>query len=504
MRKVVSILLVAAMTIGMVTGCGSSSGKKTAKSDAKGKVYYLNFKPEQDEQWQELAEQYTDETGVPVTVLTAASGEYEKTLKSEMAKTDAPTLFQVNGPVGLASWKDYCYDLKDSDIAKELTDDELYASIDEVLMMPQYRKQFSVRFLTQLRQALYDSFRRLDVLSEALDDPEVTEIMVNGYDQIYVEKQGELVRFPKAFSSQEKLEDVIQQIVAKVNRRVNEANPMADARLEDGSRVNIILPPIALNGPILTIRRFAKHPPDMHQLIKWGALSEDVAQFLANLVRARYNIFISGGTGSGKTTFLGALAEYIPDQERVVTIEDSAELRLYHIQNLVRLESRNASQEGKYEVTIRDLIRNSLRIRPDRIVVGEVRDAAALDMLQAMNTGHDGSLSTGHANSAQDMMTRLETMVLMGVELPLAAIRGQIASAIDIVIHLGRLRDRSRKVLSIQEVTGLDEKGNVTLSVLYQFQETGVVDGKITGKLEAVHSLKNCEKLKSAGIVLSS
>ena len=242
----------------------------------------------------------------------------------------------------------------------------------------------------------------------------------------------------------------------------------------------------------------------MLQLIKWGALSEDVAQFLANLVRARYNIFISGGTGSGKTTFLGALAEYIPDQERVVTIEDSAELRLYHIQNLVRLESRNANQEGKYEVTIRDLIRNSLRIRPDRIVVGEVRDAAALDMLQAMNTGHDGSLSTGHANSAQDMMTRLETMVLMGVELPLAAIRGQIASAIDIVIHLGRLRDRSRKVLSIQEVTGLDEKGNVTLSVLYQFQETGVVDGKITGKLEAVHSLKNCEKLKSAGIVLSS
>ena len=368
------------------------------------------------------------------------------------------------------------------DMTRELTDDELYASIDEVLMMPQYRKQFSVRVLTQLRQALYDSFRRLDVLSEALDDPEVTEIMVNGYDQIYVEKQGELVRFPKAFSSQEKLEDVIQQIVAKVNRRVNEANPMADARLEDGSRVNIILPPIALNGPILTIRRFAKHPPDMHQLIKWGALSEDVAQFLANLVRARYNIFISGGTGSGKTTFLGALAEYIPDQERVVTIEDSAELRLYHIQNL----------------------RNSLRIRPDRIVVGEVRDAAALDMLQAMNTGHDGSLSTGHANSAQDMMTRLETMVLMGVELPLAAIRGQIASAIDIVIHLGRLRDRSRKVLSIQEVTGLDEKGNVTLSVLYQFQETGVVDGKITGKLEAVHSLKNCEKLKSAGIVLSS
>ncbi len=390
------------------------------------------------------------------------------------------------------------------DMTKELTDEELYASIDDVLMMQAYRRQLSVRLRMQFRQALYDSFRRLDVLSEALDDPEVTEIMVNGYDQIYVEKHGELMHFVKTFSSQEKLEDVIQQIVAKVNRRVNEANPMADARLEDGSRVNIILPPIALNGPILTIRRFAKHPPDMKQLLKWGALSEEVAQFLSKLVQARYNIFISGGTGSGKTTFLGALAQYIPEQERVVTIEDSAELRLYHIQNLVRLEARNASQEGKYEVTIRDLIRNSLRIRPDRIVVGEVRGAEALDMLQAMNTGHDGSLSTGHANSAQDMITRLETMVLMGVELPLAAIRGQIASAIDIIIHLGRLRDRSRKVLSIQEVTGLDDRGNVTLSVLYQFRETGVVDGRITGTLEAVNPLKKKEKLRAAGLIPAS
>lgn len=390
------------------------------------------------------------------------------------------------------------------DMTKELTDEELYASIDDVLMMQAYRRQFSVRLRMQFRQALYDSFRRLDVLSEALDDPEVTEIMVNGYDQIYVEKHGELMHFVKTFSSQEKLEDVIQQIVAKVNRRVNEANPMADARLEDGSRVNIILPPIALNGPILTIRRFAKHPPDMKQLLKWGALSEEVAQFLSKLVQARYNIFISGGTGSGKTTFLGALAQYIPEQERVVTIEDSAELRLYHIQNLVRLEARNASQEGKYEVTIRDLIRNSLRIRPDRIVVGEVRGAEALDMLQAMNTGHDGSLSTGHANSAQDMITRLETMVLMGVEFPLAAIRGQIASAIDIIIHLGRLRDRSRKVLSIQEVTGLDDRGNVTLSVLYQFRETGVVDGRITGTLEAVNPLKKKEKLRAAGLIPAS
>lgn len=394
--------------------------------------------------------------------------------------------------------------VKQLDTTKEVTDEELYACIDEVLMMQEYRKRFSMRLRMQFRQALYDSFRRLDVLSEALDDPEVTEIMVNGYDQIYVEKYGELRRFPKVFSSQEKLEDVIQQIVAKVNRRVNEANPMADARLEDGSRVNIILPPIALNGPILTIRRFAKQPPDMKQLLKWGSLSEEAAAFLGCLVRARYNIFISGGTGSGKTTFLGALAEYIPKQERVVTIEDSAELRLCHIQNLVRLEARNASQEGKYEVTIRDLIRNSLRIRPDRIIVGEVRGAETLDMLQAMNTGHDGSLSTGHGNSAQDMITRLETMVLMGVELPLAAIRGQIASAIDILIHLGRLRDGSRKVLSIQEITGLDERGNVKLSVLYQFHETGGADGKITGVLERVNALKNREKLRSAGIVLPS
>ena len=388
------------------------------------------------------------------------------------------------------------------DMTRELTDDELYASIDEVLMMPQYRKQFSVRVLTQLRQALYDSFRRLDVLSEALDDPEVTEIMVNGYDQIYVEKQGELVRFPNAFSSQEKLEDVIQQIVAKVNRRVNEANPMADARLEDGSRVNIILPPIALNGPILTIRRFAKHPPDMHQLIKWGALSEDVAQFLANLVRARYNIFISGGTGSGKTTFLGALAEYIPDQERVVTIEDSAELRLYHIQNLVRLESRNASQEGKYEVTIRDLIRNSLRIRPDRIVVGEVRDAAALDMLQAMNTGHDGSLTTLHANSPSDALNRLETMVLMGgFDIPIKAVREYIVSAIDLIVNIERMSDGRRKVTSIVELENFSGD-EIKLKEIFAFKQKGLTsNGEVDGEFILYQGIPNVyKKITARGI----
>lgn len=390
------------------------------------------------------------------------------------------------------------------DLSRELEDEELYGYIDEVLMSDFCRNHMPVRLRMQRRRELYDSFRRLDVLSEAMDDPEVTEIMVNGPEHIYIEKQGELMPFAKSFSSKEKLEDVIQKIVARVNRRVNEANPLADARLADGSRVNIILPPVALDGPILTIRRFQKQPPDMNQLISWGAISVEAASFLSCLVRARYNIFISGGTGSGKTTFLGALAEYIPEQERVVTIEDSAELRLYHIKNLVRLEARAASQEGKYEITIRDLIRNSLRIRPDRIIVGEVRGAETLDMLQAMNTGHDGSLSTGHGNSAQDMITRLETMVLMGIELPLIAVRGQIASAIDIMVHLGRLRDKSRKILSIHEVTGMDQKGNVKLSLLYRFRETGERGEKIEGVLEPVNELENKGKLRAAGIVLPS
>ena len=391
---------------------------------------------------------------------------------------------------------------KKIDMSREVTDEELYEHIDSVLMMQEYRKAFSVKERIQLRQMLYDSFRRLDILSEIMDDHDITEIMVNGQNCIYVEKHGEIMLYPKAFSSKSKLEDVIQQIVARVNRRVNEANPMADARLEDGSRVNIILPPVALDGPAVTIRRFSVNPPDMKQLLVWNSLTDEAARFLEYLVKARYNIFISGGTGSGKTTFLGALAEYIPKDERVITIEDSAELRLYHIKNLVRLESRNANQEGMYEVTIRDLIRNSLRMRPDRIIVGEVRGSETLDMLQAMNTGHDGSLSTGHGNSAYDMIKRLETMVLMGVELPINAIRGQIASAIDIIIHLGRLRDHSRKVLSIHEVTGTDEHGNVTLSTLYQFKETGGKDGIVEGRLEPVNKLKNQEKLRSAGIVL--
>lgn len=387
------------------------------------------------------------------------------------------------------------------DMSKELCDELLYEKIDAVIKQESENAHIPVSVRIKLRRELYDSFRRLDVLSEALDDPEVTEVMVNGPTQIFVEKKGRIMPFHKSFPSAEKLEDIIQQIVARVNRRVNEADPMADARLEDGSRVNIVLPPIAIEGPVLTIRRFNDKPPGMERLIEWGSLTREAADFLRKLVQARYNIFISGGTGSGKTTFLGALAQYIPDDERVVTIEDSAELRLFNVKNIVRLEARSANQEGRYEVTIRDLIRNSLRMRPDRIIVGEIRSAEALDMLQAMNSGHDGSLSTGHANSAQDMLSRIETMVLMGMELPLAAIRGQISSALDIIVHLGRLRDKSRRVLAITEVRGLDDNGRIKLSALYEFRERGEENGSIKGELEAVGRLKNCEKLKAAGLV---
>lgn len=386
------------------------------------------------------------------------------------------------------------------DMTREISDDELYRQINSVLVSLSREGYFPLSERLYCRKALYDSFRRLDVLSEALDEEGVTEVMVNGPEQIFVEKEGRVFPFGKSFSSALKLEDVVQQIVAGVNRRVNEASPMVDARLEDGSRVNIVLPPVALDGPAITIRRFQDQPPDMEQLIAWEAISREAAAFMQMLVRARYNIFISGGTGSGKTTFLGALAGYIAPDERVITIEDSAELRLVQVKNLVRLETRGANQEGQYEITIRDLIRNSLRMRPDRIVVGEVRGAEALDMLQAMSTGHSGSMSTGHANSPEDMLRRIETMVLMGMELPLAAVRGQIASAIDIIVHLGRLRDRQRKVLSIHEVAGFTD-GQIVLKPLYRFKEKGEEDGKIQGGLEPCGELQNTEKLKEAGLI---
>ena len=352
----------------------------------------------------------------------------------------------------------------------------------------------------RLCREIYYAIRKYDVLQELLEDETVTEIMVNGPDHIFIEKEGRLQQWQTAFESEEKLLDVIQQIVAKANRVVNESSPIVDARLF-GSRVHVVLPPVALNGPILTIRRFGKTPLLIPELLRLGSVSQEICTFLEKLVIAGYNIFISGGTGSGKTTFLNALSSFIPRTERIITIEDSAELQIQGNDNLVRLETRNANVEGCKPVTIRDLIRASLRMRPDRIIVGEVRGAEAIDMLQALNTGHDGSLSTGHANSAADMIARLETMVLMGMELPLAAIRRQIAGGVDLIVHLGRLRDKSRRVLSVSEVVGY-EQGEVLLSVLYEFQETGERNGKVQGIWKKTGSLVHTEKLQQAGITL--
>lgn len=350
----------------------------------------------------------------------------------------------------------------------------------------------------RLCREIYYAIRKYDVLQELLEDETVTEIMVNGPDHIFIEKEGRLQQWQTAFESEDKLLDVIQQIVAKANRVVNESSPIVDARLF-GSRVHVVLPPVALNGPILTIRRFGKTPLLIPELLRLGSVSQEICTFLEKLVIAGYNIFISGGTGSGKTTFLNALSSFIPRTERIITIEDSAELQIQGNDNLVRLETRNANVEGCKPVTIRDLIRASLRMRPDRIIVGEVRGAEAIDMLQALNTGHDGSLSTGHANSAADMIARLETMVLMGMELPLAAIRRQIAGGVDLIVHLGRLRDKSRRVLSVSEVVGY-EQGEVLLSVIYEFQETGERNGKVQGIWKKTGSLIHTEKLQQAGI----
>lgn len=352
----------------------------------------------------------------------------------------------------------------------------------------------------RLCREIYYAIRKYDVLQELLEDETVTEIMVNGPDHIFIEKEGRLQQWQTAFESEDKLLDVIQQIVAKANRVVNESSPIVDARLF-GSRVHVVLPPVALNGPILTIRRFGKTPLLIPELLRLGSVSQEICTFLEKLVIAGYNIFISGGTGSGKTTFLNALSSFIPCTERIITIEDSAELQIQGNDNLVRLETRNANVEGCKPVTIRDLIRASLRMRPDRIIVGEVRGAEAIDMLQALNTGHDGSLSTGHANSAADMIARLETMILMGMELPLAAIRRQIAGGVDLIVHLGRLRDKSRRVLSVSEVVGY-EQGEVLLSVLYEFQETGERNGNVQGIWKKTGSLVHTEKLQQAGITL--
>lgn len=377
------------------------------------------------------------------------------------------------------------------DMTRELTDQEILDEIDVLLLEDMRQAGLSLSGKVALRQELFYSVRKLDVLQELIDDESVTEIMVNGPDTVFVERAGRLSRWDKSFTSGEKLDDVIQQIVGKCNRVVNESMPIVDARLENGARVNAVIKPVALNGPILTIRRFSDQPVTMEKLIRLGSLTEECAGFLAALVKARYSMVIGGGTGSGKTTFLGALSQYIPSDERLITIEDNAELKIQGIDNLVRLEAKMANMEGAASITIRDLIKTALRMRPDRIIVGEVRGGEAVDMLQALNTGHDGSLSTAHANSARDMLSRLETMALMGVDLPLEAIRRQIASGVDILIHLGRMRDKTRKVLEIAEICGY-EAGEVRLQSLYQWQEgTGLMK-----KAELI----NREKLIRAGV----
>lgn len=390
--------------------------------------------------------------------------------------------------------------LEKMDMSRAKTDDEVQELIDDCILDAGRDTYISLTEKERLAKEIFYSLRKLDFLQELVDDPAVTEIMVNGPDCIFVEENGALRRLSEHFENAQKLQDVIQQIVAACNRVVNEASPIVDARLENGSRVNIVLPPVALNGPIVTIRRFPEHPIEMSDLIRFGSVTAQAAEFLKNLVKAGYNIFISGGTGSGKTTFLNALSQYIPKDQRIITIEDSAELQIHSVPNLVRLETRNANVEGCREISIRDLIRTSLRMRPDRIIVGEVRGSEAIDMIQALNTGHDGSLSTGRANSARDMLYRLETMVLMGMDLPLAAIRGQIASGIDLIVHLGRLRDKSRKVLEITEVLKY-ENGMIQTEPLYQFEETGEdTNGKIVGSLVRKEELFHREKLKAAGL----
>ncbi|WP_419093933.1 CpaF family protein [[Clostridium] scindens] len=388
--------------------------------------------------------------------------------------------------------------LEELDMTREIEDEELTELIYRVLQEASSEEYLSLSRKTELGKELFNAFRKLDLLQEFLEDEGITEIMINGTRSIFFERDGRIHKSDKRFLSKEKLEDVIQQIVASSNRLVNEASPIVDARLADGSRVNVVLEPVAVNGPIVTIRKFGKDAITMDQLIAWNSISKEISDFLAALVAAGYNIFISGGTGSGKTTFLNALSQYIPKDERIITIEDNAELKLQDIPNLVSLEARNPNVEGTGAVTIRDLIKAALRMRPDRIIVGEVRGAEAIDMLQALNTGHDGSLSTGHANSTADMLARLETMVLMGMNLPLPAIQRQIASGIDIIVHLGRLRDKSRKLLEVSEVLGY-ENGKICLQSLYKYEEEGEKAGKITGNWRKIHEITNDQKLKMAG-----
>ena len=384
----------------------------------------------------------------------------------------------------------------------QLTDEELEESIEDIVKQRLGDRYCTVEQRLSIIKQVYSSIRGLGLLDTIMTDDTITEVMINGRNNIFIEQNGRVKRLDKFFETDRRLEDIIQRIVGMAGREVNQANPIVDTRLKDGSRVNVVLPPIALCGPTVTIRKFSKEPMTIEKLIKYGSITQEIAHKLELLVKAKYNIFICGGTGSGKTTFLNALSNYIPKDERVITIEDSAELQIVGVDNLVSLETRNANAAGVGEITIRDLIKSSLRMRPERIVVGEVRGGEALDMLQAMNTGHDGSLSTGHANSTHDMLSRLETMVLQGADgLPLEAIRQQIASAIDIIVHLSRLRDKSRKTMEITEVLGLKD-GHIELNPLYVFQEDeNSTLEKVSGALlRTENKLQNDFKLKLSGI----
>lgn len=384
----------------------------------------------------------------------------------------------------------------------QLNNEELEEKIEEIVKIRTANEMITITQTLSIVEQVYSSIRGFGLLDSIIKDDTITEVMINGTDNIFIEQKGRLFRLNKKFESQKQLEDIIQRIVGLAGREVNQANPICDTRLPDGSRVNVVLPPIALCGPTLTIRKFSKTPMTIERLIQYGSITREIADKLEMLVKAKYNIFISGGTGSGKTTFLNALSNYIPKDERVITIEDSAELQITGVDNLVNMETRNANASGAGAISIRDLIKSSLRMRPERIVVGEVRGGEALDMLQAMNTGHDGSLSTGHANSTEDMLSRLETMVLQGAAgLPLEAIRQQIASAVDIIIHLSRLRDHSRKTMEISEVVGYED-GKIILNPLYVFveDENSTLE-KVSGSLvRTENKMINSFKLKLSGI----
>lgn len=384
----------------------------------------------------------------------------------------------------------------------DLSDEELEQKVEEILMRKTQGQYLPIEQKVLIVQKVYSSIRGFGLLDTIISDDNITEVMINGPDNVFIEKSGKLTKLDQTFESERRLEDIIQRIVGMAGREVNQANPIVDTRLPDGSRVNVVLPPIALCGATVTIRKFSKEPMTIEKLIAYGSITREIADKLQLLVKAKYNIFICGGTGSGKTTFLNALSNYIPKDERVITIEDSAELQIVGVENLVSLETRNANASGAGAITIRDLIKSSLRMRPERIVVGEVRGGEALDMLQAMNTGHDGSLSTGHANSTHDMLSRLETMVLQGADgLPLEAIRQQIASAVDIIIHLSRLRDHSRKTMEISEIVGYED-GKIVMNPLYVFEEdeTSTLE-KVSGALKRTENkMQNVFKLQLAGI----